>query len=1548
VPAFTFNTATGSYTLPNGFVPGTLVIQAAAESGNGWAGVAVHKGGWGGGGGGWSQDTPSASAGTTITWTIGQGGSATATVVLTPGSTTVTASYGANATASAPGAGGAASGNAVSYAGGNGGNGDEASSGTGGGGGGGGSAGASGPGGTGGNGAASSGGAGGTAGAGSPAGNAGGAGSGGTGTPGAPGTGPGAGGGGGAGGTSGTSAAGAGQPGYVIISYQVASGYAVATGTVSGAKHASGSGGTGYARATGTAGGHKVASGSAQGYGRAVPVVTPPPVVVNEWAGTFTQPSQWGNTPPQLQNVMVMLDPASSVGGGSGTPSAGNWLWCVASWTQEAGTDPVTVAVWDDAHDWIRPAQTSPAAGTTRTAIWYTPNLRRIPQRVYVEPDGAVTSMSVLIFEPDGLGPWDTVTGAAGNYAAAAMSVGLALPAPSGPAFLVGAIGGDGGSGSGQSFAPGGWTPLTAVTAGNSVLTAAFLPVTSLSASVSGTATSDADLSGAIAGVLVSGPTPIPNGHNPAWPYTVFEIALGGGFGTPPDSLTWTDITKRVWKWQEGSTGVQYQLGQLESSEETIQLDNRDGAFSPANPGSPWYSSALNMNPTFNMSSGWAGLYPVSYPGVTPWTPVNGAAIAQSNAYAYASAPNATATYSMMVTPSGSTATPGALSENDPVTGSASYTASAWFYSPAGWPAGAQVAISWYTSGHTLISTSTATATAVPAATWTQVTLTATAPGSAAGAVLGVQFAGTPSAPFWVAEAALAAGTNPVQTGLIQTGTPVRARFALGTLGGVTADRWYVWQRFVQSWPEQRTPGAWLGTVPSAASDVWSVTSSTCYTPYRGEVAADAPYAQWPMDDPPGTGGVQPTSLRNTAAGNTNPMLISASPNGVAVQDCYSTGGADLSQPSSSSVPPAAPSVAIYTAGAASGWMYGDPQSSAPSASGGGPVTASPGAAAWQQSGLLGNTGSYGWYLSCRDTNYPPLSGGITVEKWFNFPFFGSSSGYGVVGSPEVGASQPYCALTIAELATDTEPVAILQLDLSGHLNLITYSGSSPASSSIYTASDLRNNAWNCVVLRCTTTSWTVDLNGGTSAGGVTVSGTATGMTSAWTTLIGAADFGSGGGLSPAGIAHGGNVSLSHWAVYPRMLPQERIWAHYCAAATGFGAIPAPTSLSVSTVNYTLGTANYSYTPDGSTYTGSFSSGNTFGLSALAVSQIGQYTSGPCARQTLGRVSFAASITYHYGCWAGWTSLAPQTLVYTSAEAGNETLAAICCGSGDAWTSGYGSGANGVGVCQASGGSGSSPPSAASALGDTVYERLARLLGYGNLTAPFRALDSDATELVQAALDAGGQPAGTNMTNIQGSDDGLLIVDNLGALMYFSRPHLAAQTVTWTVGPGSGVTALPTQAFSNDPVRAFTDIRINPYSPDGASLPQITPTGYTTVLAQQQQIGARPLAVTSYLQSQATQQLQANGLFAAYGWVRRRIEVFTADAASNPRAWEFVVGANVSDVLSATDVQPGAPTTTGDYRLTRLTRSLSFGAAGNPVEATIAVTADPVVPVWGL
>ena len=1096
--------------------------------------------------------------------------------------------------------------------------------------------------------------------------------------------------------------------------------------------------------------------------------------VVNQWGNSYGQGVTLATVTPALQSCVFQLNNTYSVGGGSGTPTAGNWLFTLVSWTQDPSIAEVHIGVGDDIHSWWRQFPASSAAGNARTSISYTPNTARAPGYVYVAPDGQVAAINVLVVEVSGLGPWDTVTGPNSNYAAAATSLSLSLSAPGAASFFIGAAGCDS-TAAALTFTPGGYTALHSLSQTNGTnhladnqLKAAYLASSSSSQSISATASPATDLSGFLIGVYTTGTNPVLATGNPNWPHLLFEAAFGSGFNTPASEMTWTDISNRLWSWDE-TAGVQYQLGQLQATELNMELDNYDAHLSSLNTASPYYPDVV-------------------------------------------------------------------------------------------------------------------------------------------------------------------------------AGTPLRIRAAIGTIAGVTVNRWYVIQKNAQEWPEE-IDAAYRRWSPATGTDIWAALSAAGSTPYRGEVADDGPYAWWPCDDQPGDAGVLPTALRNAAPGNASALNITLGPSGATTQYYYTESNVSTSGT-------VAPSLAIYTVGAQAGWMYGDPASAPASATAGGQVTAQPGSAAWQASGQAGNTGSNGWFMYCNDAGFPVLANGITVEGWWDQTFWGSGNMYDNSGSDSPLGQQPHTTLTLMELATGSHPVAVFQLDTSGHLNLVTYNGSTPTTHAIYTTTDLRSQAWFSVHVTLTTTTWEVWVNGGITAH---VSGSATGMTSAWTWLILNGDLAANGGTTAGtGLVHGGNVSIAHVAIYPYALPYYRIYAHYQAAVTGFGLLPAPANVQVQLINTgnvapATGTlAADGYAPDGTANGGTYNAQNGIAASAVVVATDGTNVSGPSAWSS--GTSYTGGNTGAGGVfddclWVSWTGVAPKFNVYTAQNLGTEQEASVVCGSGESYTSGFGGSGAGTGVGHISGGSGASPPAAATAIGDTVAQRIERVLGYGDVTYPGRAIDPAAL-LVQAALDVGGQQAGQNVQNQATSDGGMLFTDNPGNLVYWDKAHLAAQysSPVWALGPdtGSGQTPYAREIrWISDPQRIWNAIEIQPYSPTGASLPIITPSNGAGVTTSQAQYGAQPFSINSYLQSTSEMQSQADWIFTNFGQPVRRAENVKIDAATYPQAWQLVLGLNVGNVLTCADWQIGNGGTVYTYRVTQLRRRIEFGDDGKVTEASVTLQISP-------
>jgi hypothetical protein len=155
-----------------------------------------------------------------------------------------------------------------------------------------------------------------------------------------------------------------------------------------------------------------------------------PVTVVNQWAGTIAHGPAFAPAAPPSSPVQVTLNHASSVGGGTGIPTQGNWLFVCAGWRQDPGATGVTVAISGDDHMWYRPNSPSSDTGNTRTTIWYQPNIGAatiVPDTIWVQPSGYVAGMSVLIIEVSNLGPWDYSVGASVAYHASTTSLSLTL-----------------------------------------------------------------------------------------------------------------------------------------------------------------------------------------------------------------------------------------------------------------------------------------------------------------------------------------------------------------------------------------------------------------------------------------------------------------------------------------------------------------------------------------------------------------------------------------------------------------------------------------------------------------------------------------------------------------------------------------------------------------------------------------------------------------------------------------------------------------------------------------------------------------------------------------------------------------------------------------------------------------------------------------------------------------------------------------------------------------------------------------------------------------
>ena len=171
-------------------------------------------------------------------------------------------------------------------------------------------------------------------------------------------------------------------------------------------------------------------------------------------------------------------------------------------------------------------------------------------------------------------------------------------------------------------------------------------------------------------------------------------------------------------------------------------------------------------------------------------------------------------------------------------------------------PSAAQIAVSWYDSGHTFISTVTSPfSDAFIPQTWTRIALAGTWPPSgAAFAKITVQITNSYAGVVYVAEAGLAPGSDGVQTGLVRLGTPIRVTAFWNGRNYPVA--WGLTERWPQSWPDFPQWG-WSNLV---ATDIAGAAGVTVPSALRGQILLDRPYASFSLSE-------QYTASTNTVNG---------------------------------------------------------------------------------------------------------------------------------------------------------------------------------------------------------------------------------------------------------------------------------------------------------------------------------------------------------------------------------------------------------------------------------------------------------------------------------------------------------------------------------------------------------------------------------------------------------------------------------------------------------------------------------------------------------
>lgn len=183
----------------------------------------------------------------------------------------------------------------------------------------------------------------------------------------------------------------------------------------------------------------------------------------------------------------------------------------------------------------------------------------------------------------------------------------------------------------------------------------------------------------------------------------------------------------------------------------------------------------------------------------------------------------------------------------------------------------------------------------------------------------------------------------------IDSGTPVRQRVIIPA---IATPHYVAYSGYFKRWPWAMEPDLLRGKTQAEITDIWGYANGILNSMAINEYQLDDPYALWPLNDPAGSSGAS-----NLAPGNSNPLAL--------VLSKYGTGGATQAwaQNSTGGLTGAA-SARVTRSGKSGGaaGMFGQ--------------TLPPGSTAL-------NTNGYGYALVCQDGNYPPISGGVTIECWF-------------------------------------------------------------------------------------------------------------------------------------------------------------------------------------------------------------------------------------------------------------------------------------------------------------------------------------------------------------------------------------------------------------------------------------------------------------------------------------------------------------------------------------------------------------------------------------
>lgn len=281
------------------------------------------------------------------------------------------------------------------------------------------------------------------------------------------------------------------------------------------------------------------------------------------------------------------------------TPTVGNWLVALVVWKTSDGQNPLcSIAdgssnLWTLLYSRTAFASADNTTDTLHAQVWCAPNVQYqgVPNlQVYLaltnpSSDDQTTAV-VNIVEVAGMtNGYLTVDSVATGTAHAATALSLSVPTPGAQSLMV-AVAGSDNAAQAVTITSAGWAALTAQNpTGPDAVNTPMWQVASTAQTASWSTPSAVNWAGVAVAIRVAGTAPAQT--NPLgspiltnWPVLQFQAGLGYGPTTPLSTVFWTDLSPRF-RGAQVKRGIPYELDVAQAGTCTLDLLNKDGAFTP-------------------------------------------------------------------------------------------------------------------------------------------------------------------------------------------------------------------------------------------------------------------------------------------------------------------------------------------------------------------------------------------------------------------------------------------------------------------------------------------------------------------------------------------------------------------------------------------------------------------------------------------------------------------------------------------------------------------------------------------------------------------------------------------------------------------------------------------------------------------------------------------------------------------------------------------------------------------------------------------------------